>query len=338
MSDYEQNESAGSQQNVRTFTATSLREALAEIRRELGPDALILGQEQVGHRFAVRACLELPPEPPKVASVDTELPAADQRAPVTPASLRIPEPPLREATAPAEIETPINGLSAALIDELGGGGPDDFRRALAQRLNYAHKTIADLRGCYRFVGMSGVGKSSTLIKVLVEWVLSNNPRNVIVLSTDKDRLAGTEALQLTCQMLGVAMRECMPEELPAQLKQLSSKALVLIDSAALSLRKPATSVAGVQDIWVCSALHGAAQLEAQYEQVRGTRPAGIVVSQLDQSSDNDEISGLLYRWRIPLYWLGTSAQLPDGIEQANESSALQYLFDGQPTAALDIAV
>ena len=57
-----------------TFTADTLREALALVRAEFGPDAMIMGQERVGRRVAVHACLELP-TPPLAARLEEPAPA-----------------------------------------------------------------------------------------------------------------------------------------------------------------------------------------------------------------------------------------------------------------------
>ena len=56
-------------EQVHTFRAGSLREALAMVRKALGADALILRQHREGYQVCVDACLELPasPQPDKQA-------------------------------------------------------------------------------------------------------------------------------------------------------------------------------------------------------------------------------------------------------------------------------
>jgi flagellar biosynthesis GTPase FlhF len=213
-----------------------------------------------------------------------------------------------------------------------------MRRTIANRLNYAHKTIAGLHGCFRFTGAAGVGKSATLIKVLVEWVLRNNARDVVVISTDNERLAGSESLQLACQMLSVPMRECSPGELSQTLLEVGSKTLVLVDSPAIELKKRMTAVPGLHDLWVCSALHGADNLIAQHRAMQTLRPLGVVVTQVDQMAAADALANLLYQWRLPLYWLGNSSHLPEGIDLAEPDTLYANLFGMPEPVALELAV
>ena len=353
------------ERTVRTFTGASLREALAQVRSELGPDALIMGQQQMGHLVALQACLEMPLASSESLESSVSLPASE---PVPESAAPVEEPAVekefadilleqRDATTVDEdVVVSEQGAAVAqqarLVETFRHAGYDpeviadipgctnlqELRRTVTQRLNYAHKPIAGLSGCYRFVGASGVGKSATLIKVLVEWVLRNGAHNVVVVSTDNERLAGTESLQLTCQMLSVPMCECSPAELPDELTRLSSKALVLVDSPALELRQRYIPIAGLRDIWVCSALHGSANLTAQFNTVAALRPAGVVVTQLDQQAAPDGIASLLYQWRIPLYWLGISAHLPEGIDLADEETLYHNLFGGDQPVALKLAV
>jgi flagellar biosynthesis GTPase FlhF len=325
--------STDQQNQIHTFTAQSLREALAQVRAELGADALIIGQQQMGSRIAVRACLEVQQEPeqqsarPSIAESVVE-------------ELVVPESVALTADYDRQNKTFIDaGYDDSIIADFPGCTElQQLRRSVVNRLNYAHRSIASLRGFYRFVGAAGVGKSATLIKVLVEWVLRNGARDVVVVSSDNEQLAGTEGLQLTCQMLSVPMRECSASELPAVLTQLHSKGLVLVDSPAMELKRPIGAIGSLRDIWVCSALHGPANLAAQYAAVQSLRPIGVVPTQLDQVTAADPVANLLYRWRLPLYWLGTGSRLPDGIDQADEDTLFRNLFGAEQTVTLELAV
>ncbi len=346
-------------QIVRTFSADTLREALAMVRAELGVDALILGQEQNGRRVTVRACLEMPESSTGDQSSDhssnepnSAESARDMAAMVSDVSIDVSVD--RQAAAPLEKAlasaanafdraseaTAYTAYDAEVMSQLPQcSSLSELRRAVVTRLNYARCPIAHLHGVYRFIGNSGVGKTTSLIKVLVEWVMHNGPRDVAVLSTDNQRLAGTEALQLVCQMLNVTVEEVNPPQLKDALSRFAKKTLVLIDTPALSRGHGANPVDGVQDLWVCSALHGVQTLQAQYRAVVQSHPVGVVVTQVDQCEAGDDIANLLYQWRLPLYWLGTGSDLPDSIEIAENESLYRGLFPIQDvTARLDVAV
>ncbi len=341
--------------SAQTFTADTLRQALALVRAEFGPDALIIGQERVGARVAVHACLELPAV--QLGGERSPSKADDNPAGESVSQMRVPANSLTaplggsasmhavasspdksddnlvvaESTAPANTE-----LSEALL-ELGYGidiqqelgrctDVEDFRKTLLGRLNYARKPASMLRGRYRFIGVSGAGKTATIIKILADWVQSNNPADVAVISTDNERLAGTESLQLACQALNVHMRECRAQDLEKELGQLLGRSLVLIDTPALNQRFPTGTAAGVQDFWVVNAIHANANLLAQYRVVQDLRPAGLIVAQADQLVASDDLAKLLYEWRLPLLFFGTSPQLPRGLDMATPEEATRIMF------------
>ncbi len=327
-----------SREQVHTFRAGSLREALAMVRKELGVDALILRQHREGYQVCVDACLELPASP-KPDPIDVqEAPVSSQVSSVTVESL-IPKQ-SNPGSHPDLVEQLAKlGYEESVIQALPGCKDlDQFRTALAQRLHYAHKPGSALQGVYRFVGTSGVGKSSLVIKLMAQFVRQNPSTALAVISTDMERLAGTEALQLACQTFGVHMQECAPEDLQATLQKFKNKALILVDTPAIAPARPLIAISGVKDIWVCSALHSLAHLRAQHQQVAGLNPAGVAVTQTDLSIEGDALGGLLYDLRLPLYWLGTANGLPDGLELANEQSVEQWLFATPQPQGFAIAV
>ncbi len=334
--------------SAQTFTADTLREALALVRAEFGPDAMILGQERVGRRVAVHACLDLPTPPLGAAATPIsparetprEPPQETPRRAIDPApNLVVAESTAAPAGEPLVAELSALGYEDNIQTEIGRcADVEDFRRTLLGRLNYARKPASQLRGRYRFIGVSGAGKTASIIKILAEWVRSNSPADVAVVSTDNERLAGTESLHLACQALNVQMRECTAQSLEKELSQLLGRSLVLIDSPALNQRFPAKAVPGVQDFWVCNAIHAGANLLAQYRIVQDLRPAGVLLSQADQLVGGDDLAKLLYQWRLPLYFFGTSPQLPHGLEMATPESAAKIMFGMDLTVDIELTV
>ena len=326
-------------EQVHTFRAGSLREALAMVRKALGADALILSQHREGYQVCVDACLELPASPQPAPHEDKKESALSSQI----------------SSVSVESLVPRQGLSAGepeLLEQLSRLGYEDsviqalpgckdlnqFRAALIQRLHYAHKPASALQGVYRFVGTSGVGKSSLIIKLMAQFVRQNTCTTIAVISTDRERLAGTEALQLACQTFGVHMQECAPEELQAVIQKFKNKTLILVDTPASVSSRPLSAINGVKDIWVCSALHSLAHLRAQHQQLADLNPAGVAVTQTDLSIEGDALGNLLYELRLPVYWLGTANGLPDGLELADEKSVEQWLFATPQPQGFAIAV
>ncbi|MCR9261282.1 MAG: hypothetical protein NXH95_16290 [Pseudomonadaceae bacterium] len=325
-------------EQVHTFRAGSLREALAMVRKALGADALILRQHREGYQVCVDACLELPADPEPDVQEETGSTTPSQISSVSVESL-VPRQSSAQSDPALLQQLSTLGYADAVIQALPGCKDlSQIRTALTQRLHYAHKPASVLQGVYRFVGVSGVGKSTLIIKLMAQFVRQNACTAVAVISTDRERLAGTEALQLACQTFGVHMQECAPEALQDVLANFKNKTLILVDTPAITPARPLVALAGVKDIWVCSALHSVAHLRAQHQQVADLNPAGVAVTQTDLSIEGDALGNLLYELRLPLYWLGTANGLPDGLELADEPAVEQWLFAAPQPQGFAIAV
>ena len=319
--------------DVQTFAAATLREALAAVRAELGPDALIIAQNQTGAGFEVRAAMELP-----------------LRAPPLDEPIVVAEPPRPEELG-ADVQVHLGAQSergvsrgthahscyddVVLEDFPGVVDIDLLRRTILSRLNYMPRRTGELAGTVRFIGGPGVGKTSAVVRVLARWLESGECRDVQVISTDDERLAGTEALRIACQALGVALTECPAAELRTVLAHAGATRLTLIDTPAI---QPGTDTAelglatpqsreSVQDIWVTSATHGAMNVVAQLDAIAGLPLAGTFVSHCDAALDMDPLLNLLYRRRLPVWWLSTGAALPDELAEADAQVLAERFFD-----------
>ncbi len=298
------------QSAISTFTADTLRAALAAVREALGPEALIVSQEQIGQRFRVQATLD----------------AGEAAITAAIASAASPE------GAVAGRGT-VHAAQPRGEDLLADAPPVPEPVALdlvPQTFVYAGVDVTQLTGCFRFVGGSGVGKTTTLIKVLAEWVMHNGNGGAVVISTDDQKLAGAEPLQLACQMLGVENHQCNAAELEPLLARLRLNELVLIDTPASETTrsvtgngvnvdtKPSTPVA-VRDVLVCSAQHSAVALRAQSRHLHGCARGWTALTHLDQPFDAHDLVRWLEGAQISLAWLAGSQAVADNLERATPS-------------------
>jgi flagellar biosynthesis protein FlhF len=299
---------------VHTFTAKSVRHALNDVRKTLGADALILSQQNVGDRVVVRAALEAP-MPPQSAPAQT--------------SILPPVEPIPEAATPADLpeaspeDRPESGAELAVL-------PQVDRSAASPRpedLEYFGEPVSRLRGCYRMLGSSGVGKTTSIIRLMVEWVAHRGGQSVTVISTDTRKLAGRESLALACQMLDVELCEITHRELAPLVQKLSlSQELILVDTGALDASDEHVFVPQVKDILVCSSQHSRQALAGVYNRLVHTDLAGVALTHMDLSADGEGLLKTVHSWQRPIYWLGTSANLIDGMEFARPERMEELLF------------
>lgn len=208
---------------LKTFTARSMQEAMAEIRRALGPDAIIVATRDDSNRGLVRvtaAIEETTPPPP---------PALEEPAPTT-ASMITGE--ALDAIL-ARHRVPQK-LASALARAATAHEPEDQVMALAAAFDAAFQfaTMEDLpQRPLVFVGPPGAGKTATLAKVAARAVLAG--RKAALVTTDLMRAGAAEQLSSYGQLLEQTVTAAAdPASLAAAIARAekSGHDLVLVDT------------------------------------------------------------------------------------------------------------
>lgn len=293
-------------EGVRQFIATSASEALKQVRAELGPDALIITQDRVGDRVVIEAALELP-----------EITAIPERGEHTETA---------EAFRGNGDEVGVAEQSSELSHASASENPQDEQCETGDQevdINVAGVPMSALRGCYRFIGGSGVGKTSLLIKTAVEHVMVHGTQGLVVVATDHERLAGSEQLELSCQMLGIKLVTRSAANLLTTVDTFQNKDLILVDTTAAELSEP-EPIAGIADVFVCSAEHSIQSLDAQRQLCR--QPSYTAVTHLDRPGDHRAIGHWLSVTGQKLLAMGTSGYLPEGLEMASQETVQKHFF------------
>jgi flagellar biosynthesis protein FlhF len=199
--------------------------AMAQIRSELGPDALILSTRTLRDGVELTAALEHDPvaAPPLVASamaLAERVPAP--RVPHWPAARR-PEPAVNDIVdwhgVPASLARKLTGRS--LVADL----------ALVLRFG----PISAEHGPLLFVGPPGAGKTCTTARLATRLVMAG--RRPLVISTDGRRAGATEQLAAYTRLLGLDLVVApTPRALARAMSRREDAAPVLIDTAGVDCR------------------------------------------------------------------------------------------------------
>ncbi|MDX2094700.1 MAG: hypothetical protein SFW64_01995 [Alphaproteobacteria bacterium] len=264
---------------MKRITAATIQEALATARRELGEDAVLLETKKTTNPKGVVVTFAV--DGPDEELFDDDA-AYDMPAEILPFSPEI----MRPATAKVEIDHPAIALVTQALDYHGVPAPLSERilRALsnttlrpdsvievaqtaladALSVSLAFKAIATAtktppERALMLLGPHGAGKTSTIAKLATELTLQK--QKVALISTDLERMGGTDSLLKLSGILGCAFHIC---ESRAQLKALLPEyqgAWVLIDSAGANIYEFApmkalgefASLQGVEPILTCPA-------------------------------------------------------------------------------------
>ncbi len=297
------------QGKARRFVGASVREVYAQVRAQLGPDALILEQRSQGGRVEVLAGLEVDEAPPRLP---------------------------REMLLRGLREL---GLGPRALAHLPAtiNSPRDVEMGLGQAIPCTPPP-EPLCGTFRFIGPPGAGKTTALIKLAASRVLRYGPRGTLLIGTDRSRLAGGEQLASSAELLGVEYLECAPEQLTVVLRQSRHMQLVLIDSAGArgSDAAPAAATAGVDDVLVLPAVWHAGALARVLAQAVEQPPAGLVLTHVDQAHTLWECAGLLLEQQLPVWWVGHGGDLAVELERADQNFLRSFLteFDRSALTAM----
>jgi flagellar biosynthesis protein FlhF len=201
---------------LRNFTAPSMQEAIALVRQELGPEAIIVSTDDEPGAVRVTAALdEAEPRPPRAPETDV----TDQ---------------LSDALAANGVPGPLAEklLMASLSFEA-----DDVLVALSGALAavYSFAPIAD-QGRSRplmLVGPPGAGKTMAAAKLAARAVMAKRP--VTIVTADTVRAGAIEQLAAVARILGVELKTAESAgRLASLMLKAPSDTLTLIDSSGIN--------------------------------------------------------------------------------------------------------
>ncbi len=212
---------------LKVFQAPNIGAAMAMVRDELGPDALILANRAVEGGVELTAAHEHPQSDPT-----TPQPAAPVEWPTRPPS------PSVIKIHPSEIARPgtlrWHGVPAALATRLGRG---DLAAAIAAELRFASLPCRPDERPLLLVGPPGAGKTLTVARLATRLKLSG--QTAMVITCDGRRAGAAEQLAAFTRLLGFTLIVAdTPQQLTRALARRVAGEPVLIDMPGLNPLDP----------------------------------------------------------------------------------------------------
>ena len=228
---------------IKQYLGTDMRDALRQIRQDLGPDAVILATRPLGQGVEVSAAIDAAALQNQSATAYIDIhPARD--AAVTPAfTLPIPPSVVVEQTA---MRDELRTLRQLLERQLGALAWNDFTRReplrsqvlteltelglsrdiamsvlaelpaqlnaeQAQRLHFALLArrigecdpLLDTAGAVALVGAAGSGKTTMLAKLALRWLLEHGGEGLSIVMIDDEHIGAADQARSLGRLLGV---------------------------------------------------------------------------------------------------------------------------------------
>jgi flagellar biosynthesis protein FlhF len=177
-------------------------------------------------------------------------------------------------------------------------------------------------GIYAFLGTTGVGKTTTIAKLAARYVMENGPDDVVLLTTDRHRIAAHNQLTSLAKVLNVRV-EIVDQlnHLPHYLDQLQEYSLILIDTPGMGhadpLLKPHLNILekceAVQNVFVVPANNQYQMIKASLHSYGVTNLDYCVMTKLDECATLSDATGVLIEYDLPLAYITDGQSVPEDI-------------------------
>ncbi len=336
--------------HVKRFYQPTVREALAEVRAQLGPDALVLSTELVpapgwrgwlGRRIVrLTAAAERPGAVAEAAAPSApEAPALSApRTPMTPRRHRSPDDSARAGViarlVAAGMDTSLaESVAARMTDaECRGGSDKALRRALAAALEPFSGAPADYERCEVFVGPPGVGKTTTIAKIAAQERVRHR-RALNLVSADGFRAGAIEQLRSYAEVLTVPFRAARTAD---ELQQALAHARnpILVDTPGRSASD--NEATGMFDV-LCRRRHVRTHLvlaadtsvstaRRVFDRYAPLSPSRVVITKLDECDSITPLLTVIREQGLPVSYLTTGQRIPEDLWRATPASLAAALL------------
>lgn len=226
------------------------------------------------------------------------------------------------------------GITQELASHITTQLPDDVDLTYARRFSIAalsqYLLVTGDRwledgGRIAFIGATGVGKTTTLAKLAVRWVLRHGPRDLALVAADGVRLGAQDQMQSLGHLLGAPVY--VPDNfasLPALLGSLKQR-FILIDTPGSSLRDSqlsarlavlSNSASQLQTALVLAASTQAGSLEESIKRFSPANPCCCVLTKVDEAASLGGALSALIKARIPVSYVSEGQRVPEDLRPA----------------------
>jgi len=187
-------------------------------------------------------------------------------------------------------------------------------------------------GRVAFIGATGVGKTTTIAKLAVRWVLRHGPRDLALVGCDTVRIGAQDQIQSLGQLLGAPVYTPDTfESLPTLLSRLGDRhrpgaaRMILIDTPGSSLRDAqlasrlsvlSNCASQMETALVVGASTQAGAIEETMKRFAPANPACCVLTKLDEAASLGGALSALIRARLPVSYISEGQRVPEDLKPA----------------------
>lgn len=245
---------------------------------------------------------------------------------------------LVEAGVSTEIATEILKAAQASIDPAHAKKRAAVDAWVAKRILDSTSLVQDpFKGrIHSFVGPSGAGKTSALIKFASHLVVHEN-KKVAIVSGDTSKVGAVDQMKIFCRILNIPFAMARSRnDWEWVLGQLSNVDYILFDSPGSQLRELdeihalkamlPPDVTGATTHLVISATSKDTDAFEMARRYRSVNVNDVIFTNLDQSVQHGVIYNFQLRNSLPLHSFGIGSRIPEDFEPATKERVLDLIF------------
>jgi len=364
---------------LKSFFADTIEEAIAQARQEMGPDAMLVNSKQSSAEarhlgaYEVVVCSQEMEHELSASQLSRAVPAPGQSSlhNLSQDVSELKQQMERLAVTLARSQTGLAGFSSNpelarafasltgseldidLAYELAAGLESTASEsALRAKLRALLRVDAEL-GCpdssnrmVALVGPPGGGKTSALVKLLVQYGISAR-RPAQILSTDTYRIGAAEELRSYAGILGVGYQVVETTAALAQaLEEHRNRDLILIDTPGLcrgemenyqDLAEFLAAYPGMDTHLVLPASMRAADLKRVARQYADFKPRKLLFTRLDETETYGPILSQSVRMNVPLSFFCGGQRIPEDLQPATADFVVDLILKSVPASKFDRA-
>lgn len=351
---------------IKKYCVDNIQEGMLQIKKELGPDAVIIQSRKVRAK-GLRGLFE-PVKVEITAAVDSPLPGSAPREAERQQEMRLE----REL---AELKQMVNqlvsGQQKRTIEEKGpfyrwmqrlidhevepalaqvilaeihedfaaeSGLSDEIVELILLKKVRERLCTAELPGTARilsFVGPTGVGKTTTLAKLAARFALYHH-KQVGLITIDTYRIGAVEQLRTYADITGMPIEVVMtPRDMPRALDRLADRELILVDTAGRNsknfmqvseLSSFLSVLPSPETFLVLSATTKTKDLYVIIDNFRKVNFNRLIFTKLDETETFGALLNVSHSTGLPLTYVTTGQNVPDDIEGANAEKLAKLIL------------
>lgn len=328
----------------KTFEAPTLEEALTAVKRELGPDAVVIETKhhKLGYGLMNRTSVEvkaaLPPKASSIASTRMISRKSELEDYLATLLSRL----IRAGVSERHTKSIADGLIPYFKEGLIRS-ENEILSKMSERIRSFVKVAPSvgerlLLGqnpkVITFVGPTGVGKTTTLAKVASEAMRTRKVR-VILATMDTYKVGAVEHLDSYAKFLGVPFAVCKgPSDALDLIKRLRSTDLLFLDTLGAGPRENIKlSEMSLLFSQIEAETHLCVSVTTQERDMKDIlsrfslfRPSHLLATKLDESYALGEFFNAYLNHPMPLSYFTTGQRVPQDFEPARKETFVDRLL------------